>query len=421
LYENTDMYIQRKIHQRIGNHLSRKEYTIVTGPRQCGKTSLIKALYKELQNDNKQVAYITFEDQDILSAINVHPEEVFSYVIRPNTQLNGVAHENERVYLFIDEIQYAADPSNFLKYLFDTYGENLKIIATGSSAFYIDDKFKDSLAGRKRVYELQTLSFDEYLQFSGYDHLLLELEKIRFQADFISTANRELMDQLNDYLIFGGYPEVVLEKNSDERILLLKELKNAFLKKDIDEAGISYHDKFYMLLTLLAGQTGNLVNRNELANTVGIDNKTIDNYLYVLQNSFHIELVKPFYSSLRKELTKMPKVYFKDTGMRNSALNRFYGFQNREDQGQLLENFIYKRLTNLYDKDNIKFWRTTDKKEIDFIVSTSFNEGMAYEVKMNCRNINSISKKRFTESYPDYRFQAVSYALNDECQWALKL
>ena len=214
MYENTDMYIQRKIHQEIGSHLSRKEYTIITGPRQCGKTSLIKALYKELQNDNKQVAYITFEDQDILSAINIHPEEVFSYVIRPNTQLIGVAHENERVYLFIDEIQYAADPSNFLKYLFDTYGENLKIIATGSSAFYIDDKFKDSLAGRKRVYELQTLSFDEYLQFSGYDHLLLDLEKIRFQADYISPANRELMDQLNDYLVFGGYPEVALEKNS---------------------------------------------------------------------------------------------------------------------------------------------------------------------------------------------------------------
>lgn len=421
MYENTDMYIQRKIHQEIGSHLSRKEYTIITGPRQCGKTSLIKALYKELQNDNKQVAYITFEDQDILSAINIHPEEVFSYVIRPNTQLIGVAHENERVYLFIDEIQYAADPSNFLKYLFDTYGENLKIIATGSSAFYIDDKFKDSLAGRKRVYELQTLSFDEYLQFSGYAHLLLDLEKIRFQADYISPANRELMDQLNDYLVFGGYPAVALEKNADERILLLKELKNAFLKKDIDEAGISYHDKFYMLLTLLAGQTGNLVNRNELANTVGLDNKTIDNYLYVLQNSFHIALVKPFYSSLRKELTKMPKVYFKDTGMRNSALNRFYDFQNREDQGQLLENFVYKRLTNLYDKDNIKFWRTTDKMEIDFVVTTSFNEGLVYEVKMNCRNINSISKKRFTENYPDYRFQAVSYAINDECQWILKL
>ncbi len=421
MHETTDMYIQRKIHQEIGNHLSRKEYTIITGPRQCGKTSLIKALYKELQNDNKQVAYITFEDQDILSAINVHPEEVFSYVIRPDKQLIGVAHENERVYLFIDEIQYAADPSNFLKYLFDTYGENLKIIATGSSAFYMDDKFKDSLAGRKRVYELQTLSYDEWLQFSGYDHLLPELGRIRFQADYISPVYRELMDQLNDYLVFGGYPEVALEKNTDERILLLKELKNAFLKKDIDEAGISYQDKFYMLLTLLAGQTGNLVNRNELANTVGVDNKTIDNYLHVLQNSFHIALVKPFYSSLRMELTKMPKVYFKDTGMRNSALNRFYDFQNREDQGQLLENFVYKRLTNLYDKDNIKFWRTTDKREIDFVATTSFNEGLAYEVKMNCRNINSISMKRFTENYPDYLFHLISYAINDECQWVLKL
>ena len=145
--------------------------------------------------------------------------------------------------------------------------------------------------------------------------MLPELEKIRLQKKYLSPANRELTDQLNSYLVFGGYPEVALEKDINERILLLKELKNAFLKKDIDEAGIIYHDKFYMLLTLLAGQTGNLVNRNELANTIGVDNKTIDNYLYVLQNSFHIELVKPFYSNLRKELTKMPKVYFKDAGM----------------------------------------------------------------------------------------------------------
>jgi uncharacterized protein len=415
------MYIQRKIHQEIKKHLSRKEYTIITGPRQCGKTSLIKAIYKELQDENKQVAYITFEDQDILSAINTHPEEVFSYAMRPERSLNFNEPGNQRVYLFIDEIQYAVNPSNFLKYLFDVYGENLKIIATGSSAFYIDDKFKDSLAGRKRVFELQTLSFDEWLQFANFEHLLPELEKIRLQKEYLSPANRELTDQFNGYLIFGGYPEVALEKDINERILLLKELKNAFLKKDIDEAGIISHDKFYMLLTLLAGQTGNLVNRNELANTIGVDNKTIDNYLYVLQNSFHIELVKPFYSNIRKELIKMPKVYFKDTGMRNSALNRFYDFKDREDKWQLLKNYVYKRLTNLYDKDNIKFWRTADKKEIDFVVTTSFNEGLAYEVKMNCRNLNSTSKKKFVENYHGYRFQAVSYHINNECLWILKL
>jgi len=415
------MYIKRKIQPELIQHLSRKEYTIITGARQSGKTSLIKAIYKELQDENKNVAYITLEDKDILTAINKHPEEVFSYAMRPGKYLDNTDIENTRVYLFIDEIQYAADPSNLLKYLYDVYGENLKIIATGSSAFYIDNKFTDSLAGRKRIFELQTLSFDEWLVFSGADYLLPELMQIREQKEYISSIHREITDKFNEYLVFGGYPEIALEKEMDERILLLKELKNAFLKKDIEEAGITHQDKFYMLITILAGQTGNLVNRNELANTIGVDNKTIDKYLYVLQNSFHIELVKPFYSNLRKELTKMPKVYFKDFGMRNIALNRFYDFKNREDQGQLMENYVFKRLTNLYDKDTIKYWRTTDNKEIDFVVSTSFNEGLAYEVKMKCPNERMTSEKKFTENYPGYRFNMVSYSIDDKCKWVLKL
>jgi hypothetical protein len=171
----------------------------------------------------------------------------------------------------------------------------------------------------------------------------------------------------------------------------------------------------------LAGQTGNLVNRNELANTIGVDNKTIDKYLYVLQNSFHIELVKPFYSNLRKELTKMPKVYFKDSGMRNIALNRLFEFKNREDQGQLVENYVCKRLTNIYDKDTIKYWRTTDNKEIDFVVTTSFNEGLAYEVKMKCPASNLLSEKKFTENYPGYSFNVITYSIDNKCKWILKL
>lgn len=415
------MYIKRNIHNEIINHIKRKEYSIITGARQCGKTSLIKAIYKELQDENKIVAYITLEDQDILAAINKHPEEVFTYVLRPAKPTENKNTDSQRVYLFVDEIQYAQDPSNFLKYLFDVYGGNLKIIATGSSAFYIDKKFTDSLAGRKRIFELQTLSFIEWLQFTNAGHLIPEIEIIRTQNNYISLNHRELMDHFNEYLVYGGYPEVALEKDKNERILLLKEFKNAFLKKDIDEAGIINNDKFYNLLTLLAGQTGSLVNRNELANTIGVDNKTIDKYLYVLQNSFHIELVKPFYSNLRKELTKMPKVYFKDSGMRNIALNRFYGFSNREDQGQLLENYVFKRLSNIYDKDAIKYWRTADNKEIDFVVTTSYNEGLAYEVKMKCPTSKLPAEKIFTENYPGYSFNIISYSIDDKCKWILKL
>jgi uncharacterized protein len=415
------MYIQRNIHQSVSNHLKRKEYTIVTGSRQSGKTSLVKAISQEAEKAHKHVTYLTLEDQDILSAVNSHPEEIFSYIVRPAKESLSEKQKDERVFLFIDEIQYAENPSNLLKYLFDTYGENLKIIATGSSAFYLDDKFKDSLAGRKRVFELQTLSFDEWLKFSGKDDLSEAFDKIATRKTYISHSSREIMQSFNEYLVFGGYPVVALEDQTEEKILLLKELKNSFLKKDIEKAGISYQDKFYMLLTLLAGQTGNLVNRNELANTIGVDNKTINNYLFVLQKSFHIELVKPFYSSLRKELTKMPKVFFKDAGMRNSALNRFYDFQNREDQGQLLENYVYKRLTNVYDKDQIKFWRTSDNKEIDFIVSTSHHVGFAFEVKMNCNKISRTSFRKFSENYPNYQFQTITHSPGNECKWVLKL
>lgn len=323
--------------------------------------------------------------------------------------------------LFIDEVQRASDPSNFLKCLFDTYGRNLKIIATGSSAFYIDREFNDPLAGRKRIFELKTLSFDEWLTFKDVGHIRDDLLKIRQDDQFISSSPREILELFNDYLIFGGYPEIALEDDTQEKILLLKELRDSFLKKDMDEAGITTPDKFYLFFSILAGQTGNLVNKNELAAAVGMDNKTIDKYLHVLMKSFHIELVKPFYSNLRKELTKMPKVYFKDTGMRNVALNRFFEWKSREDKGALLENYIHRRLSETYDRDAIKFWRTTDRKEIDFVISTSGNEGFALEVKVNCRKAKQVIRTRFNEIYPWFPLEIVSYDVSDGCRWVLKI
>lgn len=415
------MYIKRKLHTIVSQHLKRKEYTIITGARQTGKTSLLTALFNELKSRSKYVTYISFEDRDILTAVNNHPEEVFSFSPRPEKIIEGLNTGGQPHYLLIDEIQYANEPSNFLKYLYDTYRENLKIVATGSSAFYIDRKFRDSLAGRKRIFELKTLDFEEWLLFSKQNRILDELKLIRNNRDYISKSHKELMEKFNEFLTFGGYPEVVLENDRDEKIKLLKDIKNSFLKRDIDESGISEHDKFYMLLTLLAGQTGNLVNRNELANTIGVDNKTIDKYLYVLQNCFHIGLLKPFYSNLRKELTKMPKVYFNDLGLRNMALNRFFDFEVREDKGALIENYVYNRLSDLYDEDTVRFWRTADKNEVDFVISTSFGQGLAYEVKMNCKPAKDKSLRKFMNIYPSFPLEVISYEINKGCKWVLKL
>ncbi len=415
------MYIKRKIHDSIKKHLSKKEYTILTGARQSGKTSLIRALYHEIQKEKSTVRYLSFEDTDILQAINKHPEEIFSFMPRPEKIVFQENKTEEPYYLFIDEVQYASEPSNFLKYLYDTYGENLKIIATGSSAFYIDTKFKDSLAGRKRIFELSTLDFDEWLVFKGEKRLLDELTSVRLNDTYISTHHRELLEKLNEYLIYGGYPAVVLENDVYEKINLLKEIKNSFLKRDIEDSGIKHSDKFYRLFMLLANQVGNLVNRNELASTLQIDHKTVEKFLFVMQKCFLLGLLKPFYSNLRKELTKMPKVYFKDSGLRNVALNRFTDFNIREDNGALLENFVYRVFIQKYGGDNVRFWRTTDKKEIDFVVTPVFGEGIACEVKTKCKPLKITTTKKFNKYYPDYPVKTISYQPDNECQWVLKL
>jgi predicted AAA+ superfamily ATPase len=300
---------------------------------------LITNLFKELKTSGKNVYYLTLENADVLRDINESPENIFKYALRPTDPLIQT-QKSKRVIVFIDEIQYANNPSHVLKYLYDRYLDNLKIVATGSSAFYLDSNFKDSLSGRKRVFILKTLSFTEYLHFIERDDLWDILQMMRRQPDFISMQKEEMLEKFNQYLIYGGYPSVALEPDLVEKEELLKELKNSFLKRDIDESGVNNPDAFYKLAMLLSNQTGNLVNKNEFSNTLGIDNKTIDRYLFVLQKCFHIELIKPFFQNLRKELTKMPMIYFYDLGMRNSLLNRFFEFDLREDKGRLLENFV---------------------------------------------------------------------------------
>jgi len=420
-YKKNPMYVPRRIQESIVQHLSRKEYTIITGARQSGKTSLLMALFNDLKSNGKTVSYLSLEDKEILAAINEHPENIFSYTPRPGKTALEPGNPDEIIFLFLDEIQYAKQPSNLLKYVYDKYRENLKIVATGSSAFYLDSKFKDSLAGRKRIFVLHTLDFEEMLRFLGQQVLISELDRIRNFTDYISPRHHELMALFNEYLVFGGYPEIVLEPDPQEKIKLLRDIRDSFLKKDIDESGISDQDNFYRLLQLIAGQTGNLVNKNELSLSLKADNKTIGRYLFILQKCFHIELVKPFHSNLRKELIKMPKVYFNDNGLRNIALNRFYPFENREDRSMLVENYLFNRLRDLNREDSVYFWRTADQHEIDFVIPTESGKGNAFEVKINCTRIKPGTYKKFTEQYPGFSLETISYTIHKDCKWVLKL
>lgn len=395
--------------QTLKDHLIKPQHTIVIGPRQIGKTTLVKQLAAGLKQQNELCYFITFEDPAILDAINNHPENIFNY-----TQLPAELSVHQRLYIIIDEVQYAKEPSNFLKLLYDKYAPKLKIIATGSSAFYIDRSFKDSLAGRKKVFEFSPLSFDEFLHFKGEDKLIAEWEQLIKRKDYKGIHKNKIDALFDEYMVYGGYPAVVLADTLEEKRELLAELVNSYLKKDALEAGIRDELKFFQLIRILAQQTGSLVNHHELANTLQIVSSTVENYIYLMQKSFIVQLVTPFFGNIRKELTKMPKVFFNDNGLRNALINNFDRLDDRLDKGELVENYVYNRLKKKYGADDVHFWRTADGNEVDFVALERVNEGKAYEVKYNDVQFKPSKYKKFVASYPDFALQCVSKVVGKE-------
>ena len=392
---------KRKLYFSLIDHLFKKQYTIISGARQTGKTTLLHQIEQYLIEKKRKTYFFNLEEMDILSDFNVNPENIFNYIKTPLA---------EKIFVLIDEVQYLDNPSNFLKLLYDKFCDSIKIIATGSSAFYIDKKFKDSLVGRKRLFELYTLDFEEFIQFkTADDSLLEELSEIRKSDSYISLKRNKLISLLNEYLIYGGYPAVVLADNDDEKLQLLKDILHSYLKKDIYEARIKNETKFYNLLTLLAHQNANLLNVHELSNTLKLSIPAVENYLYILRKSFHIQLIRPFYSNVRKEITKMPKLFFNDMGFRNMVINLFSPVPNRPDRGVLTENYVFIRLQQLYGSDKLYYWRTSEGNEVDFVVKQSLINGRAVEVKYNMASLKISKYNKFIQNYPDFPLQFRAY------------
>ncbi|MBU3965725.1 ATP-binding protein [Patescibacteria group bacterium] len=383
------MSIIRDITIKAQKYLKDDDILLFIGPRQAGKTTILRQLENILKKNNAVVYFLNLEDVEYLELLNKTPKNIFK--IFPMDL-------SKRSFVFIDEVQYLANPSNFLKYLYDEYRGKIKLLVSGSSAFYIDKKFKDSLAGRKKIFDVPTLSFRDFLRFKGE----ADLSQKNFEK--LSLSEKEKIEMhYRQYLVYGGYPRVVLAAN-EEKTEILREIAYSYIKKDIYEANIRQDEVFYKLFKILASQIGNLTNASELALTFGVSKTAIDNFLYVMQKSFHIELIRPFFKNKRKELTKMPKVYFSDLGLRNFFADNFKPFEIRDDRGALLENAAMRQLTEKYGKQKIKFWRTIGKHEIDFIA----DEKEAFEVKIDPSKIKANNYKKFLGSYPNINLSIIS-------------
>jgi hypothetical protein len=385
--------MKRTLFNTLNEHLQKKQISLIIGARQVGKTTLMQQLFVDLKRVGKPAYFLTLEDPVVLSMLNEHPEKLFQ-VLPP-------LDDKKRSVIFIDEIQYLENPTNFLKYHYDQYKERLKFVVSGSSSFYLDTKFKDSLAGRKRIFWLPTLSFEELLIFRNREELTQFPNTGTLPQLYVSELNR----MLHEYLLYGGYPEVVLETDPNEKQALLAEIAESYVKRDALDARLKDPDAYLKILTVLADRVSGLYNSSDIGRDIQLKHLRVENYVRVMEKSFHITRVKPFFRNITKELKRRPKIYFNDLGLRNHFLGNYNPVALREDKGAILENYVFRRLLDFYKPDEIRFWRTQKKQEVDFIVG----KNQAFEVKFNKNSYDPRKYAYFKSQYPEIPLQLIHF------------
>ena len=342
------MLIKRKLLADLKAHLSQKEITLIVGPRQAGKTTLMLALKKYLEEKGEKTVFFNLD-------IETDGEYFTSQAkLIQKIQLELGPHSG---FVFIDEIQRKENAGLFLKGIYDM---NLpyKFIVSGSGSLELKEKIQESLVGRKRIFPLFPLSFEEFVNFKTEYRYEKKLP-LFFALEKEKTANL-----LEEYLDFGGYPRVALAPTAPEKKAILQDIYQSYLEKDISYLlKIKKTESFGKLVRLLASQVAMLVNFSELSSTLGLSAETIKNYLWYLEKTFILQKITPYFKNLRKEITKSPIYYFCDLGLRNYSLGSF-------SDGFLFQNFVFNLLKEKYPGEKIHFWRTKDKAEIDFILET---------------------------------------------------
>ncbi len=366
------MWLQRKYEQDI-EFFKKGKVNLLYGPRRVGKTALLS----KMLNNNKGTVFIGNGDDIQLRRI-LNSED--------KTRILTAFHDYDLI--FIDEAQRISKIGWGLKILVDNFPEKT-IIASGSSSFKLTSQVGAPLTGRAITNILFPLSVTELKKQFGGMHLLQNLEQ---------------------YLIYGMYPEILTKTNNANKVSYLHELRNAYLLKDILEMeNIRNSDKLYDLLRLLSYQIGNEVSLNELGNALGLSKQTVVRYLDLLEKAFIIKRIGGFSGNLRKEVTKTYRYYFFDNGVRNAVINNFNLIDERNDIGMLWENFMvmerlkYQHYNELFS--NNYFWRTYDKKEVD-LVEERGGRLYGYEFKWNPKKVKI--QQEWLDTYQNASFEVIN-------------
>jgi hypothetical protein len=366
------MHVPR-CYQELGNYLRPGKVLVLTGPRQVGKTTLVR---RYLERSGKRALYVTGDDVRVQEAWGATRLD----------RLREIVEGYEVV--VIDEAQRVPNIGLSLKLLVDADTPS-QLIATGSSSFQLAGQLGEPLTGRQVALRLYPLS-------------QLELRAFRNRG--------ELREHLEEHLIYGSYPEVVTTASLSDKRQILDELVGSYLLKDVLELERVKSSKVLLdLLRLIAFQIGSQVSHAELGTQLGLDSKTVARYLDLLEKGYVLFNVRGFSRNLRKEITKKSKYYFYDTGVRNAVIASFNDVETRNDTGQLWENFLFvERLKYLAYNGSLAnhyFWRTWDGQEIDMVEE---REGRHDGYEFKWRDRSATPPRDWTAAYTHAKYSIVS-------------
>lgn len=385
--------IYRALEKEVEKHLKSREITLIVGPRQVGKTTLMKSLERKLKDKGEKTLFL-----------NLDIEEDRRHLISQRDLLSKIRLEigESKGFVFIDEIQRKENAGLFLKGLYDM---NLpyKFIVSGSGSLELKERIKESLVGRKRVFELDPVDIKEFINFRT------EYKYSEKFMEFTSIERKMALSLLTEYLNYGGYPRVVLADTHEEKLEVIREIFSSYIDRDIGElVRAGRVDAYSELIRLIAVRAGNLLNLSEMSSLTGMSIKTLKTYLWYGEHTFVLRRLNPFFTNRTKEMTKKPIYYFVDLGLMNFAGGRFGILHGPLEFSIPFQNLVFNILRAKARKAGYQlgFWRTKEGAEVDFVLRTG-EKAIPFEVKFReiRRGAVSRSMRSFIKKYkPEYAF-----------------
>jgi uncharacterized protein len=335
----------RKIYSELEKHLLAEQVTVLTGMRRTGKTTAVKYLMEKIASKNK--LYLDLERSDNREIFN---QKNYDIIFGSFIQLGLV--KEQKAYIILDEIQLVKNISSIIKYLYDTYG--IKFIVTGSSSYYLKNLFSESLAGRKKIFELYPLDFSEFLTFKEVPHLNEDF----FAKSFDPAQYARLSGYYEEYLTYGGFPKVVMTAGAEEKRDLLFDIFDSYISIDIQTLS-DFRDlnNVSKLLKMLSQRVGTKLDYAKISRLSGLSRDTVLNYIDFFEKTYIIARVPVLSRNPDREIVKAQKLYFCDNGLLDilSDLN----------SGSKFENSIFNQLRT---QGAIQYYSLKNGREIDFVI-----------------------------------------------------